>query len=770
MKATAIAFVFFLFSTIGVFVEHSCALINEVPYYAIITTNDILMNSTKLDNFIAMKKQQGFRVIVVTEDDFDHLIGQQPNGRSEKIRQWLINNYEKLNIKYVLLIGDPDPDDPTDPTDKVGDIPMKMCWKNYSEWDLREDPTDYFYADLNSDWNADKDSFYGERHPWNTPESPALDIINTDQFWVKWEGKLKCDSSGDYRISTFSDGSVFVKIDDTIVICDECFSYPPVEHYPELVDSNIYLVEGYHDIEIIYTEQYGDAIMKLLWIPPETDSDIFEVIPKENLRHQIDLIGSPFGLKGFYYNAGSEDHELGRIDETIDFVWATGDIKEGAYLDPVSEVYVGRIPVYINDPDKYSILDSILDKIINYETDESDISWRTSMLLPFKLVPEYAVKIADEIAAPNEYLHTTIYDYFPIGSTPDILPIPDIWYCSPENVVNEWRNGYGMVIWAAHGAPQGVPDVITINNLQDLDDTKPSFTIHGSCNTGWPEDPLNLAYSLIKKKEIKCSDTGLCQVSNRRGGGILSIAGGRPTVLSIEQVQYPFTIPNIVYDGMPAGMALCEAKAMSSPDIFKYPGHLDPNDIQFNLYGEPNIHLQKTFPMKTVENPICGDVNCDGEVDVFDYWAIHPTTAGPICKKWSADLNCDGAVTSADSVALENYLKNDVQLQCCSDPSIFIKRQLYDASGYIDNLPNEIFEKRADERKKAISLKFLAVHKLVDTGNYEESYNKIENDIRKKFDGLKKNVWITDSVEQQIICERLDNIKTDLLNVRYNMQ
>ena len=127
--------------------------------YVIITTKDIVTHSLKLDDFIKHKQNLGYSVYVATEDDYEQVIGQPPNGRAEQIRQWLIENYIDMGIKYVLLIGNPDPDHPIDPQDTVGDIPMKMCM---AHWDLHqpiytlffmflfedEYPTDYFYADL----------------------------------------------------------------------------------------------------------------------------------------------------------------------------------------------------------------------------------------------------------------------------------------------------------------------------------------------------------------------------------------------------------------------------------------------------------------------------------------------------------------------------------------------------------------------------------------------------------------------------------------------
>jgi len=86
--------------------------------YAIITTNAIRDNSSQLANFIASKTARGYSVQVVTETNYGSLTGLSPNGTADKIRQWLINNYNSLNIKYVLLIGNPNP--------STGDVPMKI--------------------------------------------------------------------------------------------------------------------------------------------------------------------------------------------------------------------------------------------------------------------------------------------------------------------------------------------------------------------------------------------------------------------------------------------------------------------------------------------------------------------------------------------------------------------------------------------------------------------------------------------------------------------
>jgi hypothetical protein len=133
--------------------------------YVIITTNAIESASSQLASFVNFLTNRGFTPLVITEDEYGGLTGQTPNGTAEKIRKWLQNNYISLSIDYVLLIGNPDPDDPSSGVDSVGDVPMKMCWPRNgatSHPTYDESPTDYFYADLTGNWDLDGDQYFGE--------------------------------------------------------------------------------------------------------------------------------------------------------------------------------------------------------------------------------------------------------------------------------------------------------------------------------------------------------------------------------------------------------------------------------------------------------------------------------------------------------------------------------------------------------------------------------------------------------------------------------
>ena len=133
--------------------------------YVIITTNNIVSKSSKLNSFVENLKQRGFHPRIVTENEFDHLNAQAPNGRAEKIRKWLKDHYNDFGIEYVLLIGDPDPYDPEEYYDHVGDIPMKMCYP-FSLLEFYDEdtkiPTDYYYAELDGNWDLNNNELFGE--------------------------------------------------------------------------------------------------------------------------------------------------------------------------------------------------------------------------------------------------------------------------------------------------------------------------------------------------------------------------------------------------------------------------------------------------------------------------------------------------------------------------------------------------------------------------------------------------------------------------------
>jgi phosphodiesterase/alkaline phosphatase D-like protein len=129
------------------------ALSSDTGRYVIITTSAIEAASTSLDAFVASKEARGFTVNVVTEGTWG---GGTGDAAAENIRAWLKANYLSLNIKYVLLIGNPTP--------ATGDVPMKTCYPlDESASPSYAVPTDFYYAELvSNDWDKDGDGRYGE--------------------------------------------------------------------------------------------------------------------------------------------------------------------------------------------------------------------------------------------------------------------------------------------------------------------------------------------------------------------------------------------------------------------------------------------------------------------------------------------------------------------------------------------------------------------------------------------------------------------------------
>ena len=222
-----------------------------------------------------------------------------------------------------------------------------------------------------------------------------------------------------------------------------------------------------HSIRIDYREDAIDAQIVLAWTLPGEEYPI--PIPPENL---YDVFDKPGNLTGYYYNnADFSDYKFKRNDHMVYFFWGSGDMGTGGPI-PGGDVAVGRIPVYDND---YAQLDKILRKIIDYETDPGDTSWRESVLLPMEPhsehVPAYPLgeHIKYGIADPAGFSSYRIYeeDY---GVGPEKTP------CNYENVLSEWKKGYGMINWATHGNYFIAADVFLLDDLYELDNSKPSFT------------------------------------------------------------------------------------------------------------------------------------------------------------------------------------------------------------------------------------------------------------------------------------------------------
>ncbi|UCE39288.1 MAG: PKD domain-containing protein [Thermoplasmata archaeon] len=641
-------------------IEESYELLSAAPPggsstydYVIITTNDIVDNSEELEHFVNMKEIEGHSVKIVTETDFEGLTGQYPNDRADKIRKWLIDNYQTMGIEYVLFVGDPDPEDSRDPGDHVGDVPMKMCFTQSFTPFNPGIPTDLYFGDLDSNWDLDGDGIYCEFDSILNPRSPN-GSIHEDTFSIFWIGEVMCNFSTNYTFWTYSDDAVKVMLDGEYIIDN----WTP--HTQTVDEATRFMNAGRHDLQIFYRDDYGDGIIRLYWRTEVDKNDpcFFknQIIPSYNLYDEGGIIG---GLTGYYYdNPDFTDHKITRKDPEVAFFWGSGD-KGLNDPDHHTEVIVGRIPVYDDD---YGHLEKIFRKIIDYETDPGDISWRKSLLLPMvpmdSKTPSWGLgeALKDNVAIPSGFSYYRIYDedYASSGG-----PTPEIWPCYYDNTYNEWKKGYGMVTWHTHGNEIKGTRVMHLDNISHLDDSKPSFTFQASCLNSCPERKDNLAYSLLKHGGI--ATVSSTRVSTYTGGHYTSFY---PQHVINHDMAYFYT-GYVIYYGINAGSALKVVKSAHDP--------IGANTLRYVLYGDPDCYLLITNPNEPpvvdINGPYTGyegssitfdaSGSYDPEGDILDYrwdfdddgiwdteWSASPT----VNYTWGDDYTGDVKVEVRDQL------------------------------------------------------------------------------------------------------------------------
>jgi len=80
----------------------------------------------------------------------------------------------------------------------------------------------------------------------------------------------------------------------------------------------------------------------------------------------------------------------------------------------------------------------------------------------------------------------------------------------------------------------------------------------------------------------------------------------------------------------------------------------------------------------------------------------------------------------------------------------------------VQNLPEDVFKNRPDQRKNAFHNKLLEVQELINAGEYQEALNKLIHDIRAKtdgsVDGKSNDDWITDPTMQMELCALINEL------------
>jgi hypothetical protein len=331
-------------------------------------------------------------------------------------------------------------------------------------------------------------------------------------------------------------------------------------------------------------------------------------------------------------------------------------------VDFANEVVVGRIPVYAAG---YATLDGILQKIMAYET-ESNISWRNTALLPMSFSEagydgaELAEQMKDDYLAGAGF---SLWRQYQEGS--GACGVNSAYDCEEELrggtvVRNRWAaNDYGLVVWWGHGSATSASvgytscwdgDLFSSASAPTLDNSHPAFVYQCSCTNGYPEEPNNLQYAILKNGGI--GTVSATRVSWYNNGVHYGFFDGSTTNSGLG-----YEYARRLIEDSPAGDALCGAKSgmtpMSDTRLMNY--------YDFNLYGDPSVRFTG-YPDHFGDLDRSAAVNaCDFSI-LQNYIALHLAagTAPFIAPLAAADLNNSGAVDAVDLSLLAQYCAGSI--------------------------------------------------------------------------------------------------------------
>jgi hypothetical protein len=300
-----------------------------------------------------------------------------------------------------------------------------------------------------------------------------------------------------------------------------------------------------------------------------------------------------------------------------EYSWWPGVVNGDLSSIPAHEVNVGRIPVYGSSTADFAALDGVFQKIIDYER-TSDITWRQNVLLPMA-ISNYANEngggksrtdgaglgehIKADLATPHAFGSYTLYEKAGLSPVSTACSAP----LTETNLLNAWSNNpYGIVDWWGHGNSQGtyrkywssddgdgVPEdaemtweeFISSSVVGTLNNNRPSIVTQVSCQNAWPEDPNNLAYSLLKN------------------GAIATVAGTRNTWYwtgdwspgsSGDNASYAYYITqrilaNQTGETTAAALQWCRENLSLGLSNSRF-----MNALEFSLYGDPSTTIGKS--------------------------------------------------------------------------------------------------------------------------------------------------------------------------------
>ncbi len=304
--------------------------------FMIITTNDLTHQLKSLQKYISHKKHfRGFNVFVATENDYvtrskmavDAKRRGAPAGRviGKEILNFLKVNYKKLNLKFVIFIGDARPDYGTTPMLRIAhhkpvkckfdnynrssseyaqltpeqklnhDKMMKLCRKSDGQYtEFGEVISDYPYVDLDTDWDANNDGFLDPKDDQNKNHK------RTPEVYVG-------------RIPYYGEDSPYGKAKDVDIILERFIRYDREKNicwrYNSMVEtgkSGMYERIDFLEKNRINYQLFTRHKARAIGMPSinsrngGTDIPNFQIIQDYGVGHYGNHShGGPFGMEGF---------------------------------------------------------------------------------------------------------------------------------------------------------------------------------------------------------------------------------------------------------------------------------------------------------------------------------------------------------------------------------------------------------------------------------------------------------------------------------------
>lgn len=306
----------------------------------------------ELEPLVDWKNEKGVKTILLTNFSLYPGI-----DNAEKIRNMIKSYYISDHIRWVLLAGDAEEDL----------IPIRYVYNpdvivrgdsEYSNWDDYYKPTDFYYAELDGDWNQDGDGNWGEN-----PDNNANGIDEITWIPDVYVGRLPADNA--LELANMVNKSLKYEMDpevgvwmNSMLLAGGVSLYNPPEDEARLTE---YIWQNYVLSNMNFTHLIRSTTSFTPQIPPSPNQQ--ELLTHTNFKDAFN--GDAFGEgNSVVFFAGHGDPQV-YADESSSTFYTYVDASTSSNFDKPSLIYADACTTVPYDVD-YSVGEnSIGENLIN---------------------------------------------------------------------------------------------------------------------------------------------------------------------------------------------------------------------------------------------------------------------------------------------------------------------------------------------------------------------------------------------------------------------